>query len=893
MSPSDRGTHKKNTGPRNTQDRPERGEAQSSETAVALVQGEERERGSRTPKEPPRSEGMLPIEDGSMEPPVGSPKSLGPKCLEPLFDDQQIQKAEDMARKAPLINPSRSPSPGRELGWDGGLGRKEAEVVPSAIEAMMMKSRRGMLPRLPGPSSMPAPPGFNPGMPPGSPGYPHVPQWLEDQLRLQWQTSTEMTQFSQVMKQLQEENLRLRVQLMEERELKYSTPPEGIEAGEKDRGKKGKRKEDERTQKKSSEDHRGRPLKKLMDGSVEARGKEDLWLVKGRREEKEDGSGHQQEKMRKKDASVREGRRKEDGSEHQQGNSARRSAPIPRSAENLSGRSERRSLEPPGYPSSAQSGGSDAEWNQLMSTLWKAEPEETIVEEEEGPGRQQDEESMKEDKEDGSGDRQDEKVSELSSSGEEEQSRSESEDDAEGTPCGKEESKNPGQDKAWDVMLKLMEGMQHLQKQILDNKMEGGRKGGQGGVDDEQVRGGMELPSLPEWSPDSAPVDLQDWLLVLHPQMSDLSSTSQEWWEGILQAAKDWYKKHQSMRPIEKLQHTVVTPPALNQQRWMRLERRASNLLLKALPMSQREEIVATKDITVLGILTKLMVNYQPGGGQEKAAVLAALESPTEATSIGESVVGLRRWLRWKKRAEDINVVLPDPTVLLRGLDRLVGKVLQSNPTLQFAINLTRSALRVDSVPTMQGVESLAECLLAELDQVSYAKRKLNPNPGPKVRKFDGERQIEGEEAKKDDAKKDVPKCRFYLTENGCRKGKQCRWSHDQKDEQKRCWTCGATTHFSPKCPVKDGPQQNPPKPKVAKAEKEKDNAAKSKKAEEEDAKSDKAALGPGEDMRVLLEEAGRMLKSMPHANSDSSSNEDGEARIRSLQRQLDDLKAP
>lgn len=39
---------------------------------------------------------------------------------------------------------------------------------------------------------------------------------------------------------------------------------------------------------------------------------------------------------------------------------------------------------------------------------------------------------------------------------------------------------------------------------------------------------------------------------------------------------------------------------------------------------------------------------------------------------------------------QDINVALPDPTVLLRGLDKLVTRVLASHPT-HFRINLTRS----------------------------------------------------------------------------------------------------------------------------------------------------------------------------------------------------------
>lgn len=185
-------------------------------------------------------------------------------------------------------------------------------------------------------------------------------------------------------------------------------------------------------------------------------------------------------------------------------------------------------------------------------------------------------------------------------------------------------------------------------------------------------------------------------------------------------------------------------------------------------------------------------------------------------------------------------MVLPDPSIVLRGLDRLVGKVLGSNPTLQFRINLVRTTLMVDSVPTKRSIEQLAECVLAEMDQVS--------NVPPKLKKMEEDAHA-GEPPKKgDEAKREQMKCRFFLTENGCRRGKSCKWSHDQKDDQKRCWCCGSIHHFSSKCPLKAGVKA----PKVSKAEKEKE-AGKTKKGEEEDAKSDRAAVGQGEDMKTAL----------------------------------------
>ena len=400
--------------------------------------------------------------------------------------------------------------------------------------------------------------------------------------------------------------------------------------------------------------------------------------------------------------------------------------------------------------------------------------------------------------------------------------------------------------------------------------------------------GGVELHRLPEWSSESAPVDFQDWLMLIDPQMSDLTASSSEWWNKVVNAARSWYQKHQTLKPIEKLQHEIKAPSEIQKAKWNRLERRASSMLLQAVPEAQKEDIIASKSLSVLGILTRLMVNYQPGGAQEKAAVLIALEMPQEANSVGEAISGLRRWLRWKRRALDINVMLPDPSVMLRGLDRLVGKVLGSQPTLQFRVNLTRTTLMVDSMPTMGSIEQLAECLLAEFDQMSYSRRREKAAQMPKVKKADV--RDPPDEKKKED-KKEAP-CRFLLSEEGCRRGRGCKFSHDQKDDQKRCWTCGSTKHFSGKCPLKTAdPQVNPtPKAKVMK----KGDQVKGK-ARDEDEVSEKAAVCPSEDMKGLLEEASRMLRSMNGQSSSegsvSSSEESGDARIRSLQRQLNDLK--
>ena len=98
---------------------------------------------------------------------------------------------------------------------------------------------------------------------------------------------------------------------------------------------------------------------------------------------------------------------------------------------------------------------------------------------------------------------------------------------------------------------------------------------------------------------------------------------------------------------------------------------------------------------------------------------------------------------------------------------------------------------------------------------------------------------------------------KFFLTVSGCRRGKDCRWSHDLKDDQRRRYSCGSTKHLAPSCPTKDpaNPTSSTPPPKVKK-EKEDEKGRK-----EEDEKS--AGGTEVEKMDELLEEADKMLRMM------------------------------
>jgi hypothetical protein len=134
---------------------------------------------------------------------------------------------------------------------------------------------------------------------------------------------------------------------------------------------------------------------------------------------------------------------------------------------------------------------------------------------------------------------------------------------------------------------------------------------------------------------------------------------------------------------------------------------------MAAIPDQLREEVVASKSVSALGILSKGMPLYQPGGLAERSAILSSLEPPMEATTVSSAISTLRKWLRWKRRAEELKVGLPDPKILVRGLSKLVKRILQGIPDLSFRLSLVRNILMIDTVPSHESVSRCPEHLLA------------------------------------------------------------------------------------------------------------------------------------------------------------------------------------
>ena len=366
-------------------------------------------------------------------------------------------------------------------------------------------------------------------------------------------------------------------------------------------------------------------------------------------------------------------------------------------------------------------------------------------------------------------------------------------------------------------MAMMMHTMTEMQKKMLSKD---GGKEGEGG-EAEYVRSHPEVPRLTDWNPSTGPIDLNDWLALIEPIMADLTATSHDWWDRLLKEARQWYQDHMALSPMDRLTHEPQPSKDLDQPKWIRLERRASTLLMMSIPEAQKEELVSTKRITALKIICHLFTTFQPGGLAEKEVILRSLEMPQEAATVAEAVSSLRKWMRWRRRAMELQVSEPDPFLLLKGLGRIVRRPLEANRELNFRISLARSMLQVDSTPTKDTVGKFSTHLLAEMEQIAHlegSKKSTSKDtqkqaqPEVKVRKTEEGGKGEGKSGKGERAP-----CKFFITTEGCRKGKGCRWAHNL-DDQKRCWNCGSTQHYAPACdrprePNKEGSPEKSGKP--------------------------------------------------------------------------------
>eukprot|EP00913_Durusdinium_trenchii_P024819 g23295.t1 len=310
----------------------------------------------------------------------------------------------------------------------------------------------------------------------------------------------------------------------------------------------------------------------------------------------------------------------------------------------------------------------------------------------------------------------------------------------------------------------------------------------------------------------------------------------------VLNVAGNLYRIWLNSEPMERLRLVPVAPPAFQRPPWLRIEQRGSVALLKAIPESLRAELVSQREVGSVSIIFKILTVYQPGGLGERTTLLKQLVDQKVPSALGEWLTSLRAWRRWLTRVQELGIQSPDPVLLLATLDRFAAGLAKHSSQVEFRLQVTRAALRVDVAPTENGIQQFAESLVAEGEAAFHGGSTAPIRETVKVRALDGDGGGKDDGGKPRDGKEKVkeiadskdpkdakngkfdpkqskqdtkngssekPVCRHFLSESGCKKGQKRSFPHEWKgvSKQGRCWTCGSTQHMKPDCPVKDVPK--------------------------------------------------------------------------------------
>ena len=184
-----------------------------------------------------------------------------------------------------------------------------------------------------------------------------------------------------------------------------------------------------------------------------------------------------------------------------------------------------------------------------------------------------------------------------------------------------------------DAMTLIAGGVAQLQAAML--KQMSTDKSGE--KTPETVKPGTNtLPVLPSVRPESASVDLLDWLELIEAPMSDLSDGSASWWRQVRSASAAAYDTWIVSGPMERL-GVAPTAGELEDGKWSRVNSRAASMILTALDESIRSELVSRRMTgSVTAIVFRLLTLYQPGGEEEKVPDVAAASGPPEGDGASE-----------------------------------------------------------------------------------------------------------------------------------------------------------------------------------------------------------------------------------------------------------------
>ena len=190
---------------------------------------------------------------------------------------------------------------------------------------------------------------------------------------------------------------------------------------------------------------------------------------------------------------------------------------------------------------------------------------------------------------------------------------------------------------------------------------------------------------LPELVGDGSPLTFKDWMATIDHYMKDR-------WEEVCASAKDAYAEWLVASPLQRLR----IKPELPLVDLPRTEQRGVAMVLKALPENVKKELVANRQLSMVNIIYRLYILYQPGGASERQQILNALLD-TKGGNASEVAKQLRLWRHWRKRALELGVALPDATLLVSALDKFAAALSKLDQQSSYRMSMVRAELNLDT----------------------------------------------------------------------------------------------------------------------------------------------------------------------------------------------------
>ena len=362
------------------------------------------------------------------------------------------------------------------------------------------------------------------------------------------------------------------------------------------------------------------------------------------------------------------------------------------------------------------------------------------------------------------------------------------------------------------VIMKIVMGTNNNMDEmaVIPGEKTGPRKVPTGGASNLQP----ELPKLPEqgqrtvrWMP-----RIGWWRLDPSSQISQQGLED----GGQLRWTAQWMSiRWLAADPLTRLRlqppQPVRDPSLGNPQIIERLEQRVTTILLPALPIELRRDLVANRQLWPGAVIFRVLRTYQPGGWGEKASVLQELTNPTSAETPSEASSKLRMWRRQKARAEELKATLPDVMLQVQALETIVQKVIASHQQVSFRIATFRMYHKLDINPSQTSLMEFLELLTAEMDSlVNLSSSSLVDAPTATSTSSNPRTKALTTSPNATRDKVDLV-CRFWGTNNGCHHAKNCRFNtRSWKTSTNRCWHCSATTHQRAECPYYGHPGSTP-----------------------------------------------------------------------------------